>query len=288
MAWRDIFNEAFIDVTLKDYPNWKTEGQAVFYHLRGRTKLDKEFTTGGIENYLCTERLGIAGVTQPAVLDSEKVEKRWLKSPEIVVAHEFGHLFMLKHSPPRLLDSKIAKASGFFNEHLAHDACLMNYDADTLSLCGWCMLRKRGWQIEKVITDGLGKGDSPAWVKECRKKLEADASKGIANKVRLAMFLLDMHKFDSSAGDLIKEATDQMVAARKEVPENKNDEKNIFLLRCEVVFYNKIGNAVKAKECLEKLKTKTEFKLDIDDLQDKDGNVDVNSEVASNWLIVGG
>src|SRR5262249_5632857 len=127
-AWREIFNDALIAYTYETYTKGAVdaEGRAVFYHLRGRTINDKKFTTGGIENNKCTEKLGIAGVTQPAVQASDKVEKRWLKDPPIVVAHEFGHLFLLNHSAPRLFDSKVA--SGVFESHLAHDRCIMNYD----------------------------------------------------------------------------------------------------------------------------------------------------------------
>lgn len=283
LNWRKIFNQALKETVLPDYPDWKTEGHAFFYYLRGRTPLDKEFTTGGIENDWSTERFGLAGITQPAVSDQDKREKRWLKSPKIVVAHEFGHLFMLQHSPPRVLDSK--EATGKWEEHLPHDACLMNYDPDTLSLCGWCMLRKRGWKVEEAINAGKFTGNEAAWVQKCKQLMEADAAKGPASKVRLAMFLLDMNKYDPGAGDQTEAAIAQMQAARSEVPENRDDQKHIFLLRCEVVFYDKINRPELARQSLDKLKRCTEFPVDVDDLQDDKGEVSIHAQVGSNWKL---
>ncbi|HEX4945612.1 MAG TPA: hypothetical protein VFZ34_02965 [Blastocatellia bacterium] len=297
MAWRTIFNLAFIAAALQGDKSWETEGRAIFYHLRGRTHLDKGFTTGGIENYMCTERLGIAGITQPAVTMKDRVEKRWLKAPDVVVAHEFGHVFMLRHSAPQLLDSKIASGTKA-HQHLAHDSCLMNYDADTVSFCGWCMLRKRGWLVEDLMATGIGDGMKKAWVDECRKQLEADAVKGPANKVRYAMFLLDLPKFDASVNEQSAEAIKFMKAARSEVPENKDDEQHIWLLRCEVVFYDKlsksgptdlrVSHATLAKSRLDKLLQCSSFGLDFEDLQNSKGEVEVNRLVASNWIITGG
>lgn len=281
--WRKIFNESFKESVLSGYPQWTTEGHAFFYYLRGRTKLDKEFTTGGIENDWSTERFGLAGVTQPAVREEDKIEKRWLKTPKVVVAHEFGHLFMLQHSPPRVLDSK--EATGMWEEHLAHDVCLMNYDPDTISLCGWCILRKRGWKVVDVINEGLYKGNEKNWVQECKKQLEADVSKGPANKIRLAMFLLDIRNYDSTAGDQNKAARALMKEAANEIPVDKNDQRYIFLLRCQVVFYNKIKELELAQQTLDKLKVCTEFDIDVSDLRNPSGKVEINPSVASNWRL---
>lgn len=275
-SWRYGLNNALLRRAELPLQNLEStpEGEAIFYQVRGRTRLDKKFTTGGIENNFCTEKRGIANLLIPTVTAEEKVEKRWLKSSEVVGVHEFGHLLLLKHAMPRFFDSKLAPSVNKY--HLAHDACIMNYDADTASFCGICILRKRGWNLSgNFIQQVLGDADNQEWAQECLEIMRAEVkflSTDPVPAVRLAMFLLSANKFLQEERDRTNEAIALMKAAEAQVPEG--DDKYVWMLRNQIVFYTRLtDDATPAKQTQykrkigryqKKLTTASQFDLDTD------------------------
>jgi hypothetical protein len=73
---------------------------------------------------------------------------------EQTAAHECGHHFMLPH-PRNTAENTGAHAN---RDYKAHDQavsdCLMSYRQGTNQLCGFCRLRLRGWNKDKLKTDG--------------------------------------------------------------------------------------------------------------------------------------
>ena len=111
-----------------------------------------------------------------------------MKSTDSVIVHEFGHALNLAHAAARLPETK--NAGGSFDDHLAHDSCLMNYDVDSESFCAVCMLRRRGWAWKQLSVEGWGEyGD--VWDAEAERILKEEAEAGNASdatKMRYALF----------------------------------------------------------------------------------------------------
>lgn len=280
-AWRHIVNWAIMAWAEDDKADLDDVHRVYFSQHRGKSPYDEKFVTGAIENDISTLRVGVAHVNVP-ILDGEPgAVKRWLKDVKTVTVHEFGHALMLKHSPPRLMDSK--DASGIFEEHLAHDVCLMNYDADTTAYCALCILRKRGWDWRPLIGPDLGAARDVTWVRRCRALME-DLVKNPTEypwRVRLAMFLLGIREYDPAAQDEKEVAKRLMKEVVAGIP--GGDAKRVWALRNMLFFYDKlVFIAEQAKDDVETGRLKTEaqpyaeeldrlssYSIDIDDITEK-------------------
>ncbi len=272
-AFRDLFNIALVAYAkaAPENTNWQTEGRTVFYHLRGRTRLDSKFTTGGIENNYCEEKFGISGLTVPAITARDRVEKRWLKDPIVVAVHEFGHSLFLRHSRQRFFDSKTA--TGVTAEHLAHDTCIMNYDADSSAFCAVCLLRKRGWMVHRdLITPALGQ-ESGAWAQKCLDLMDADVKANTGDPtvhVRLAMYTLAVKKFLGDDDKRVPAAKALMATAETLVPTAPPDnERRVWMLRNLVIFHRNLLQSGDSQQTdVERyggqLKNTSDFQLDVD------------------------
>jgi len=97
------------------------------------------------------------GTTRCAFLMLADAAYYALRAPdtvEQVSAHECGHHFMLPH-PRNTAENKGANANRDYKAHdMAVSDCLMSYRAGLNNLCGFCQLRLRGWNKNKLKVDG--------------------------------------------------------------------------------------------------------------------------------------
>ncbi len=173
----------------------KLSRKLYFFNIGAFSDYNKKFSSGAMDVGRSIERLGYARITTPP---GQAEQKRWLKAEKVIAAHEFGHSLLLKHAAPNCMDS--LAAPGAYEEHLAHDRCIMNYDADTESFCAACILRKRGWYWQSFVDGSLGRAYGNEWVDTCKTilKAKADEDDNDPAKIRYSLFMLDVNAYASS------------------------------------------------------------------------------------------
>lgn len=267
-----LFDRAFREVVAQhdDYARFEQDGRIFFYQLYGFTRLDV-LRAGAFEAGSSTNKIAWAYVMDPPPGASLK----WLKPATDVVVHEFGHALCLAHSPCRLFDTQAA--GGAYQEHLAHDHCVMNYDPDTQSFCAGCILSTWGWTKWLRLVPALGEVSSALWQGQCHLRLQqlCAADEHPASALRLAMFEMDMLRDRDAATAAIQLAIERTPAI--------GDARHVWLLRNLIVYYNKLGDEDTALEKAHALLGITQSAPDIDDLIDPERNVRVHSMVGQFW-----
>lgn len=242
-----------------------------FFHSGGFSGYDKKLATGAMDTGKSTEQVGLGRMIVPP----EQIEyKRRLKDEKVTTAHEFGHSLNLKHAAPTIMDSK--PAPGNFQDHLAHDRCIMNYDPDTESFCAGCILRKRGWYWKALTDISLGHQRGNAWVNECKTAMEDEAKKSNADpaKIRLSYFMLDIHEYNDSVKNEPETAEYFM--------ERLDSGEAAFIYRNLIYFYSRLNKDTQsdadqkryldnAEQNVRSLLEETTSPLDIDDVIDGQG-----------------
>jgi hypothetical protein len=140
-GWKD--DPAIYMLHICNYTNWAELPLAQGKQPKGRDKNLE--ATGAYDPALEVKKNDRkAGVIVFASSDPANKHSGTEKTKPIndVFVHEIGHAMFLPHAPPM----------GFEATHTPNSTCLMNYNLDSDTFCGTCMLRLRGWDWKKVNT----------------------------------------------------------------------------------------------------------------------------------------
>ena len=129
-----------------------------FFHFPGRDSIWKPKIAGGFFPDSSKREKAIVNIT--TVDDGTHLTHRVegdnsvidYKNNNAVAAHEIAHALFIPHA--KWKTGRALKPPPFKpGHHVPGDTCIMNYDLDSDHFCGFCMLRLRGWDWEKMKTD---------------------------------------------------------------------------------------------------------------------------------------
>ena len=128
-----------------------------FFHLPGRDDLYKVKIAGAsFPDSSRREKAIVYITTMDAGYMTHRVESDNsvidYKNNDAVAAHEIAHALFIPHA--KWKTGRQLKPPPFEpGHHVPNDTCIMNYDMDSDHFCGFCMLRLRGWDWDRLKTD---------------------------------------------------------------------------------------------------------------------------------------